>query len=168
MFPAPAARYLRGKRRRRRRSRVMARRFEVALIVDPSKPYDRRIIRGVAEYVRRGRCDWSLYVEEDPVGRLPHPSRRMPRSPRWPCRRSGWIGRRYSRRETNSPTRVAPTLAARLREPPAWTIHDHRCPDLPAGSDGAKTRVVSAPWVAPRVRRECRRCRSSQTHPVQC
>jgi LacI family transcriptional regulator len=50
----------------------MARRCEVALIVDPSKPYDRRIIRGVAAFVRHHRCEWSLYVEEDPVGRLPH------------------------------------------------------------------------------------------------
>ncbi len=50
----------------------MARRCEVALIVDPSKPYDRRIIRGVAAFVRAHRREWSLYVEEDPVARLPH------------------------------------------------------------------------------------------------
>lgn len=49
----------------------MTRQLEVALIVDPSKPYDRRIIRGIAAYVRVHRRDWSLYVEEDPVARLP-------------------------------------------------------------------------------------------------
>ncbi|HMP07360.1 MAG TPA: hypothetical protein PJ982_13495 [Lacipirellulaceae bacterium] len=50
----------------------MPRPLEVALIVDPSKPYDRRIIRGVAAFVRAQHRDWSLYVEEDPVARLPH------------------------------------------------------------------------------------------------
>lgn len=45
--------------------------FEVALIIDPGSPYDRRIVRGVAEYVHRARRDWSLYVEEDLIDRLP-------------------------------------------------------------------------------------------------
>src|SRR5688572_14115652 len=49
----------------------MPSRVEVALIIDASSPYDRRIIRGVASYVERHRRDWSLYVEEDLVGRLP-------------------------------------------------------------------------------------------------
>jgi LacI family transcriptional regulator len=49
----------------------MANRLEVALIIDPGRPYDRRIIRGVAAYVQRRRRDWSLYVEEDPLARLP-------------------------------------------------------------------------------------------------
>ena len=49
----------------------MANRLEVALIIDPGRPYDRRIIRGVAAYVQRHRRDWSLYVEEDPIARLP-------------------------------------------------------------------------------------------------
>lgn len=49
----------------------MENRREVALIIDPGRPYDRRIIRGVAAYVQRRRRDWSLYVEEDPLTRLP-------------------------------------------------------------------------------------------------
>ena len=49
----------------------MAKRFEVALIIDSGRPYDRRIIRGVAAYVQKHRRDWSLYVEEDPIARLP-------------------------------------------------------------------------------------------------
>lgn len=46
-------------------------RREVALIVDPAKPYDRRIIRAVGSYVARHQCDWSLYIEQDPFLRLP-------------------------------------------------------------------------------------------------
>ena len=46
-------------------------RLEVALIIDPAKPYDRRIIRGVGSYVTQHRRDWSLYVEQDPIARLP-------------------------------------------------------------------------------------------------
>ena len=49
----------------------MSQQFEVALIIDPGSPYDRRIVRGVAEYVHRARREWSLYVEEDLVDRLP-------------------------------------------------------------------------------------------------
>ncbi|MBA3481533.1 MAG: DNA-binding transcriptional regulator [Pirellulales bacterium] len=49
----------------------MANRFEVALIVDPGQTYDRRIVRGVAAYVQKHRRDWSLYVEEDLIARLP-------------------------------------------------------------------------------------------------
>jgi LacI family transcriptional regulator len=45
--------------------------YEVALIIDPGSPYDRRIVRGVAEYVHRAGLDWSLYVEEDLAERLP-------------------------------------------------------------------------------------------------
>ena len=45
-------------------------RREVALIVDPGRPYDRQIVRGVAGYVQEQRLDWSLYVEEDLVARL--------------------------------------------------------------------------------------------------
>lgn len=42
----------------------------VALIIDASKPYDRKVIRGVGSYARQsGR--WSLYVEEDPLQKLP-------------------------------------------------------------------------------------------------
>ncbi len=42
----------------------------VALIVDAAKPYDRKIIGGVAQYVKE-RGNWSLYVEEDPLQKLP-------------------------------------------------------------------------------------------------
>jgi LacI family transcriptional regulator len=49
----------------------MGKRFEVALIIDPGSPYDRRIVRGVAKYVHRHGCDWSLYVEEDLIDRVP-------------------------------------------------------------------------------------------------
>jgi LacI family transcriptional regulator len=42
----------------------------VALIVDAAKPYDRKIIGGVARYVKE-RANWSLYVEEDPLQKLP-------------------------------------------------------------------------------------------------
>ncbi|QEG36385.1 AraC family transcriptional regulator [Bythopirellula goksoeyrii] len=46
-------------------------RLEVALIVDPAKPYDRRIIRAVGSYVTQHQRNWSLYVEQDPILRLP-------------------------------------------------------------------------------------------------
>ena len=48
----------------------MARPRHVALIVDAAKPYDRKIISGVARYVKE-RGNWSLYVEEDPLQKLP-------------------------------------------------------------------------------------------------
>lgn len=43
----------------------------VALIVDAARPYDRKIISGVARYVKEHGSEWSLYVEEDPLGKLP-------------------------------------------------------------------------------------------------
>jgi len=42
----------------------------VAVIVDAARPYDRKIIGGVAQFVRE-RGGWSLYVEEDPLQKLP-------------------------------------------------------------------------------------------------
>jgi LacI family transcriptional regulator len=48
----------------------MSRPRHVALIVDAAKPYDRKIIGGVAQYVKE-RGNWSLYVEEDPLQKLP-------------------------------------------------------------------------------------------------
>ena len=48
----------------------MARPRHVALIVDAARPYDRKIIGGVAQYVKE-RGNWSLYVEEDPLQKLP-------------------------------------------------------------------------------------------------
>ena len=44
---------------------------EVAIIIEPARPYDRRIIRGVAAFVEEHHKEWSLYVEEDPIARLP-------------------------------------------------------------------------------------------------
>ena len=43
---------------------------KVALIIDAAKPYDRKVIQGVATYVQQ-RGGWSLYVEEDAVNKLP-------------------------------------------------------------------------------------------------
>jgi LacI family transcriptional regulator len=42
----------------------------VAVILDAARPYDRLIIGGIAQYVREHES-WSLYVEEDPLQRLP-------------------------------------------------------------------------------------------------
>jgi LacI family transcriptional regulator len=49
----------------------MSDRLEVALILDPGSPYDRGIIRGVADYVTRRCRDWSVYVEDELASRLP-------------------------------------------------------------------------------------------------
>lgn len=43
----------------------------VALIVDAARPYDRKIIGGAARYVKEHGSEWSLYVEEDPLQKLP-------------------------------------------------------------------------------------------------
>lgn len=42
----------------------------VAIIIDASKPYDRKVIRGIGSYARQAG-NWSLYVEEDPLQKLP-------------------------------------------------------------------------------------------------
>jgi LacI family transcriptional regulator len=42
----------------------------VAVILDAARPYDRLIIAGVAQFARE-RTHWSLYVEEDPLQKLP-------------------------------------------------------------------------------------------------
>jgi LacI family transcriptional regulator len=42
----------------------------VAVILDAARAYDRLIIGGVAKYARE-RTGWSLYVEEDPLEKLP-------------------------------------------------------------------------------------------------
>ena len=44
--------------------------FHVAVIVDAARPYDRKIIGGVAAYMKEVGA-WSLYVEEDPLQKLP-------------------------------------------------------------------------------------------------
>jgi LacI family transcriptional regulator len=42
---------------------------QVAVVIDASKPYDRKVIAGIGAYAqRRGR--WSLYVEENPLQKL--------------------------------------------------------------------------------------------------
>lgn len=48
----------------------MGRVRHVAVIVDAARPYDRKIIRGVAAYGKEAG-NWSLYVEEDPLEKLP-------------------------------------------------------------------------------------------------
>ena len=42
----------------------------VAVILDAARPYDRLIIAGVAQFARE-KTHWSLYVEEDPLQKLP-------------------------------------------------------------------------------------------------
>ncbi|MEX0670578.1 MAG: DNA-binding transcriptional regulator [Pirellulales bacterium] len=42
----------------------------VAVILDAARPYDRLIISGVSQYVRE-HAVWRLYVEEDPLQKLP-------------------------------------------------------------------------------------------------
>jgi LacI family transcriptional regulator len=42
----------------------------VAVILDASRPYDRLIISGVASFARE-QTSWCLYVEEDPLQKLP-------------------------------------------------------------------------------------------------
>lgn len=42
----------------------------VAVILDAARPYDRLVIGGVAHYARE-HGGWSLYVEEDPLQKLP-------------------------------------------------------------------------------------------------
>ena len=43
----------------------------VAVILDTTRPYQRKIIRGVAAYARDA-ASWSLYVEEDRLDKLPN------------------------------------------------------------------------------------------------
>ena len=47
-------------------------RQEVSLVVDPTKAYDRRIVRGAATYAKENELECSLYIQEDPVDRLPN------------------------------------------------------------------------------------------------
>jgi len=42
----------------------------VAVILDAARPYDRLIIGGIAQYVKE-HAGWSLYVEEEPLQKLP-------------------------------------------------------------------------------------------------
>jgi len=43
----------------------------IAVILDAARPYDRLLIGGIARYVREHAPEWSLYVEEDPLQKLP-------------------------------------------------------------------------------------------------
>ncbi len=43
---------------------------QVALILNTNKTFDRSVIRGIARYVHR-HGDWSLYVEDDPLTKIP-------------------------------------------------------------------------------------------------
>ena len=43
---------------------------EVALILNMSKPYDRKVIRGISSWIRERR-DWNLYVEDDLLANIP-------------------------------------------------------------------------------------------------
>ena len=49
---------------------AMARVRHIAVIVDAADPYDRKIIGGVADYAKE-KGNWSLYVEVDPLQKLP-------------------------------------------------------------------------------------------------
>ncbi|MFK7848918.1 MAG: substrate-binding domain-containing protein [Rhodothermales bacterium] len=42
----------------------------VAVVLETGNPYQRKMIRGVADYAN-STCGWSLYVEEDPLDKLP-------------------------------------------------------------------------------------------------
>lgn len=48
----------------------MSEQRHVAVIVNATKPYDRKVISGLAEYVQQVG-NWSLYVEEEPLDKLP-------------------------------------------------------------------------------------------------
>ena len=49
----------------------MSKTRRVALILDSSSPYQRKIVRGVAAYARE-LGQWSLYVEDEPLSKLPN------------------------------------------------------------------------------------------------
>lgn len=44
---------------------------EVALIMNVNKPYDRKVIRGVARFIQTAG-DWRLYVEDEPLAKMPN------------------------------------------------------------------------------------------------
>ena len=43
----------------------------IALILNINKPYDRKIVDGVARYMREAG-NWSLYLEDDPLNKIPN------------------------------------------------------------------------------------------------
>jgi LacI family transcriptional regulator len=44
---------------------------EVALILNVNKPYDRKVVAGIARFTRMHR-NWRLYVEDEPLARIPN------------------------------------------------------------------------------------------------
>lgn len=47
---------------------------EVALILNINKPYDRKLVAGIARYTRKNR-NWTLYVEDEPLAKIPNLNR---------------------------------------------------------------------------------------------
>ncbi len=47
---------------------------EVALILNVNKPYDRKVVAGIARFTRTNRS-WRLYVEDEPLAKIPNLSR---------------------------------------------------------------------------------------------
>ena len=47
---------------------------EVALILNVNKPYDRKVVAGIARFTRIHR-NWTLYVEDEPLAKIPNLSR---------------------------------------------------------------------------------------------
>ena len=45
-------------------------RFNVAIILNINKPYDRKVVSGISAYVRECQ-NWSLYLEDEPLAKIP-------------------------------------------------------------------------------------------------
>ena len=43
---------------------------KVALILDPSKAYDRKVVSGIPRYLKKGK-DWELYLEDELLAKFP-------------------------------------------------------------------------------------------------
>src|SRR5262249_34695319 len=77
--------------------RTMNRRFQVALVVETSLAYGRRILRGITRFLRSHQ-PWSVFLEQRELGAAP---------PRW---LEDWTGNGILCRSTN------PALAARFKQ----------------------------------------------------
>ncbi|MBT5019585.1 MAG: hypothetical protein HON04_12680 [Planctomicrobium sp.] len=44
---------------------------EVALILNINKPYDRKVVAGIARFTR-SHPDWRVYVEDEPLAKIPN------------------------------------------------------------------------------------------------
>ena len=51
---------------------------EVALILSVNKPYDRKVVAGIDRFTRTHRS-WTLYVEDEPLAKIPNLRRRRTR-----------------------------------------------------------------------------------------